>query len=96
MKKIISVIMAMSLLAFTFPMNIYIHTYAAEIGVAMTDSQGAGQTVPDGDYWVYSALSPYYYLDIPGTNTAAGGDNVQMWQHDSGTKIPDWDTWTFT
>ena len=96
MKKIISVIMAASLLAFIFPMNVCMYTHAAEVGVAMTDNQGAGQTIPDGDYWVYSALNSYYYLDIPGIDTATGGDNVQMWQHDLGTKLLDYDTWTFT
>lgn len=95
MKKIISVILAMSLLFFTFPINAEMLIHAAEIGVAMTDSQGAGQTIPDGDYWIYSSLSPYYYLDVPG-NIAAGGDNVQMWQQDLRTKLADWDTWTLT
>lgn len=95
MKKIISVILAMSLLVFTFPINAEMFIHAAEVGVAMTDSQGAGQTIPDGDYWIYSSLSPYYYLDVPG-NTAADGDNVQMWQQDLGTKLADWDTWTLT
>lgn len=43
-------------------------------------SEGAGQTLPDGDYFIYSPLKENYYLDINGADVpAAAGTNVHMW-----------------
>ena len=43
-------------------------------------STGAGQTLPDGDYFIYSPLKENFYLDINGADVpAALGTNVHMW-----------------
>lgn len=96
MKKFFSLVITAVLTIVSFASSISINVNAAEIGTPMTDSQGAGQTIPDGDYWIYSSLTPYYYLDIPGVNPAVDGDNVEMCQQDPGTKLIDCDTWTLT
>ena len=49
-------------------------------------SEGAGRTLPDGDYFIYSNLKLNYYLDISGTaSPAAPGTNVHMW---TATRLP--------
>ena len=49
-------------------------------GHVMAESEAAGQTIPDGDYWACSAIGRNYFLDIPGNEPAAvDGTNVQMW-----------------
>lgn len=37
-------------------------------GYVMTDAEGAGQTIPDGDYWICSKIAQDYFVDIPGTD----------------------------
>ena len=64
-----------------------------KVGSAMT--KGAGQTVPDGDYYIFSKLKDNYYLDIDGGDCpAASGTNVHMWTASAGKLPPDCDTWT--
>lgn len=47
-------------------------------------STGAGQTIPDGDYWIVSGLNQRYLLDIKGDNyNTADGTNLQMHLWDS-------------
>ncbi len=42
-------------------------------------SEGTDRRLPDGDYLIVSAADPSYYLDIPGTETAAAnGSNVVL------------------
>ena len=55
---------------------------------------GAGQTIPDGDYYIFSAIDPNYYLDIDGRMCPAdNGTNVGMYV--SATGYPNvYDTWT--
>jgi len=55
-----------------------------EVGKAMTEKDAAGQTIPDGDYWIYSGLDRNYYLDIPGNETASNNDNARMWTCENG------------
>lgn len=48
-------------------------------GNKMTES--AGQTVPDGVYWISSKLSSNYLVDIPGNDyKTTNGTNLQMWK----------------
>lgn len=50
-----------------------------DIGKPMTS--GAGQTIPDGDYWIASGVKQDYFLDVPGdTGNIASKTNVQAWQ----------------
>ena len=37
-------------------------------GHVMSESEGAGRTIPDGDYWITNKISDNYFLDIPGAN----------------------------
>ena len=49
-----------------------------EGGTEMTN--GAGQTIPDGDYWIYSDLAKNYYLDVDGIDVpAAPRTNVALY-----------------
>ncbi len=48
-------------------------------------SKGAGQTIADGDYWIESALSKRYLVDIKGDNyDTTNGTNLKMhiWNSD--------------
>ena len=57
--------------------------YAQWGGHEMSENEGAGQTIPDGDYWITNALSPRYLVDIPGDNYNTKDEtNVQMWLWD--------------
>ena len=67
-----------------------------DIGHIMSESEGAGQTIPDGDYWIYNGLNMYYFLDIPGTEKITEtGANIQMWC-DSENIPTENDVWTIT
>lgn len=62
-------------------------------------SAGAGQTIPDGDYWIYSGVGSNYYLDIKGYDEIAGnGKMVQLYDCSlDGHDLPyDFDTWRVT
>ena len=58
-------------------------------------SEGAGQTIPDGDYAIFSAINPDYYLDIIGADwPAPEGTNVGMYTIETGTLPNSVDCWT--
>ena len=60
--------------------------YAQWGGHELSEKEGAGQTIPDGDYWITNALSPCYLVDIPGDNYDTKDEtNVQMhlWDNDN-------------
>ena len=51
-----------------------------ESGYVMSESEGAGRTIPDGDYYIISELNQDFFIDIPGNDfDTANGKNVQMW-----------------
>ena len=57
-------------------------------------ASGAGQTIPDGDYYIFSAIDPNYYLDVSGRECpAANGTNVEMYISATGYPNP-YDAWT--
>lgn len=64
-----------------------------EVGKSMTEKEAAGQTIPDGDYWIYSGLDRNYYLDIPGNEIVSNNANVEMWMSESGMPTK-YDVWT--
>lgn len=52
----------------------------------LTEAEGAGYSVPEGEYWIKSSLRSDYYVDIPGTELLTSDDdytNVQMWLDDA-------------
>lgn len=54
-------------------------------GHVMSQSEGAGQTIPDGDYYIVSKIAQDYFIDIPGNDfNTQDGKNVQMWCWTSG------------
>ncbi|MBQ8927073.1 MAG: RICIN domain-containing protein [Oscillospiraceae bacterium] len=56
---------------------------------------GAGQTVPDGDYYIFSLLDPNFYLDIEGAaKPGEKGTNVSMCMASNGKLPPECDVWT--
>lgn len=58
-------------------------------------SKGAGQTIADGDYWIESALSKRYLVDIKGDNyDTTNGANLKMHIWDSDT-FGKYDVFTF-
>ena len=61
-------------------------------------SEGAGQTLPDGDYFIFSNLNSKSFLDIVGTDIpAAAGTNVTMYnfgKEDYPREVHACDAWT--
>ena len=56
-------------------------------------SSGAGQTIADGYYAIYSQLKENFYLDISEADTPAeAGTNVHVWTHDD-KGLPLCDVW---
>lgn len=57
--------------------------------------KGAGQTIPDGNYWINSSMSPSLFIDpAPGNDVpAASGANVATWDYGD-TLPPAADVWT--
>lgn len=65
-------------------------------GRAMSESEAAGQTIPNGDYLIYSSLAENYALDIPGDGISESGANIQMWKWANGVKPTVYDVFTVT
>ena len=68
-------------------------------GHVMSEDEGAGQTIPDGDYWIYSGVGQNFYLDIEGPDEHAGnGKIIQIYDcHPDGRSLPrEYDAWTVT
>ena len=65
-------------------------------GYVMSESEGAGQTIPDGDYWILSALKREYWLDIPGDEISKNAENVAMWLRETNEIPSKYDAWTVT
>ena len=64
-------------------------------GYIMSESEGAGQTLPDGDYYIFSLINSGYFLDIDGdAYPASPGTNVSMYTTD--TLPPEFDAWTIS
>ena len=60
-------------------------------------AEGAGQTLPDGDYMILSNLHPKFYLDIDGAESPAqSGTNVSLWEFADAASLPECDFWTLT
>ena len=52
----------------------------------LTEAEGAGYSVPEGEYWIKSSLRSDYYVDIPGTELLTSDDdytNLQMYLDDN-------------
>ena len=65
-------------------------------GHVMSESEAAGQTIPDGNYLIISELGRRVYLDIPGTKYPA--DEQEKLIATEGSILPnkDYDSWTVT
>ena len=66
------------------------------VGYVMSESEGAGQTIPDGDYWLLSALSRNFWIDIPGDEISTNGANVTTYIRDVNQVPSQYDAWTVT
>lgn len=65
-------------------------------GHVMSESEAAGQTIPNGDYLIYSAIDQNYALDIPGDRISESGANIQMWKWTNEVKPTVYDVFTVT
>lgn len=65
-------------------------------GYVMSESEGAGQTIPDGDYWILSALSRNFWVDIPGDEISKNGENVTTYIREVNEVPSKYDAWTVT
>ncbi|MCR5019594.1 RICIN domain-containing protein [Ruminococcus sp.] len=65
-------------------------------GHVMSESEAAGKTIPDGDYWIFSELGLKTYLDIPGGDeTAPSGTQITVYNYTD--NMPKrFDAWTVT
>lgn len=49
-------------------------------GHVMSESEAAGRTIPDGDYWICNKIASDYFLDLSGDYIVTeNGTNVHMW-----------------
>ena len=55
-------------------------------GHIMSEDEAAGQTIPDGDYYIYNALDCHYYMDLPARELESG-DNVKMWNDEKNFRV---------
>lgn len=65
-------------------------------GHIMSESEAAGQTIPDGDYWIYSSINQNYALDIPYDCISSPGANIQTWIWDKEVMPTQYDVFTVT
>ena len=66
------------------------------VGYVMSESEGAGQTIPNGDYWILSALSKNFWIDIPGDEISKNGTNVTTYIREINELPSKYDAWTIT
>ena len=59
------------------------------------DSPPSDQTIPDGDYWIGSAMDMNFFVDIDGVGAAPSSQNVWMWTCDNNMPTQ-YDVWTIT
>lgn len=65
-------------------------------GHVMSEAEGAGRTIPDGDYWICNKIAEDYYVDIPGNDfNTTNKQNLQTWKWSSGLP-PIYDVFHFT
>ncbi len=65
-------------------------------GHVMTEAEAAGQTIPDGDYWMVSELDQNYFVDLPGDSySLSSGANVAMHLWGSNSVPLEYDAFTF-
>ena len=65
-------------------------------GHIMTESEAAGRTIPNGDYFIVSGLARNYFLDVAGDGKAsADNTNITMKISDDGTLPNGCDVFTF-
>ena len=58
------------------------------VGHIMSESEAAGQTIPNGDYYIVNEINSDYFIDIPGDDfDTPNGANIAMWPW--GASIPD-------
>lgn len=54
-------------------------------GHIMSEAEGAGRTIPDGNYWIGSKIAENYFIGIPDNDFNTWNEkNVQTWKWDSG------------
>lgn len=71
--------------------------YVPQQGYTMSESEGAGKTIPDGDYYIYSFINSDYYLDIEGAEVPAlSGTNVSMYKILTNFFPDEQDVWTLS
>ena len=60
--------------------NVNLYAVWKASGQEMSESEAAGKTIPDGDYYIVNEISQDYFVDIPGNDfNTTSGTNVQMW-----------------
>ena len=65
---------------FNYDDNVTLFAIWKEVGYTMSENEAAGQTIPDGDYYIVSEIHQDYFVDIPGNDfNTYSGQNVQMW-----------------
>ena len=65
-------------------------------GRVMSQSEGAGQTIPDGDYWICSKINQNYFMDISGDNfNTTSGTNLNTWIWNNAAVPGKWDAFHF-
>lgn len=74
--------------------RVFFTVYIPQQGYTMTEDEGAGKTVPDGDYYIFSVINPDYYLDIE--PPASSGSNVSMYTILTNFFPDEQDVWTIS
>ena len=67
-----------------------------EKGLRTRRIEEADQTIPDGDYWILSALSRNFWVDIPGDEISKNGENVTTYIREVNEVPSKYDAWTVT
>lgn len=69
---------------------------ATPTGYVMSESEGAGRTISDGDYWICSEIAQDYFVDIPGNNlNTEDNTNLIMNVWDNNKMPGKYDVFTF-
>lgn len=74
--------------------RVFFTVYIPQQGYTMTEDEGAGKTVPDGDYYIFSVINPDYYLDIE--PPASSGSNISMYTILTNFFPDEQDVWTIS
>ncbi len=88
-KRLLAVFLLSAFLISTFANSAALSAFAdSESEEITTEAEGAGKTIPDGDYYIVNAINQDYFLDIPGDEFLSDSTYARFWVWNYNSLMP--------